>query len=168
MRKGEFSIVELEGQIFSARVVTVVCPQKEENGNNLAGCQQKLSAKLWSLNKAVYQAAIDKMPQICIHWPKMVTTTYCQEEKICYYFTIIVLHREKVLSSDNLICQNKVLFSTNLIEKSEFKICSYCSVYPWITMTWFTYCQGIIWKTSEKKIFIRTTRPLKLNDMSYE
>ena len=39
----------------------------EENGNNLAGCQQKLSAKLWSLNKAVYQAAIDKMPQICIH-----------------------------------------------------------------------------------------------------
>lgn len=83
----------------------------------------------------------------------ILNNTYCQEEKICYYFTIIVLHREKVLSSDNLICQNKVLFSTNLIEKSEFKICSYCSVYPWITMPWFTYCQGIIRKTSEKNLY---------------
>ena len=81
----------------------------------------------------------------------ILNNTYCQQEKICYYFTIIILHREKVLSSDNLICQNKVLFSTNLIEKSEFKICSYCSVYLWITMPWLTYCQGITWKTSEKK-----------------
>ena len=46
VRKREFNHVELEGKIRAdarARMVTVVCLQKEENGNNLAGCQRALS-----------------------------------------------------------------------------------------------------------------------------